>query len=276
MAMGGGGGRGKLQSDINVTPLVDVCLVLLIIFMVVTPLLQNGVSVQIPQADNPDKKPEGPKQKLIVVQYATPPAYHMDSKQFSKAELQAALDELYQRNPTTDLVIKADQRLKYGDVKEVFKMTKDAGFQDVGLIAEKKQKGEARLRRSPPRSIRRRSPAWEWEPAARGEYKSDINITPLVDVVLVLLIIFMVITPLLQMGYDVKVPPKTNTPHDHASPDRPDDRVAHAAEQDLPQQGRGQRADPRAAPDRDPEEPRPTRRSSSRATTGPPTARSSR
>jgi biopolymer transport protein TolR len=142
MAMGGAGGRGKLQSDINVTPLVDVCLVLLIIFMVVTPLLQNGVSVQIPQADNPDKKPEGPKQKLIVVQYATPPAYHMDSKQFSKAELQAALDELYQRNPTTDLVIKADQRLKYGDVKEVFKMTKDAGFQDVGLIAEKKQKGE--------------------------------------------------------------------------------------------------------------------------------------
>ena len=142
MAMGGAGGRGKLQSDINVTPLVDVCLVLLIIFMVVTPLLQNGVSVQIPQADNPDKKPEGPKQKLIVVQYATPPAYHMDSKQLSKAELQAALDELYQRNPATDLVIKADQRLKYGDVKEVFKMTKDAGFQDVGLIAEKKQKGE--------------------------------------------------------------------------------------------------------------------------------------
>ncbi len=142
MSMGGAGGRGKLQSDINVTPLVDVCLVLLIIFMVVTPLLQNGVSVQIPQADNPEKKPEGPKQKLIVVQFATPPAYHMDSKQLSKAELQTALDEVYQRNPATDLVIKADQRLKYGDVKEVFKMTKDAGFQDVGLIAEKKQKGE--------------------------------------------------------------------------------------------------------------------------------------
>ena len=47
MAMGGGGGRNKIQSDINVTPLVDVCLVLLIIFMVVTPLLQNGISVQI-------------------------------------------------------------------------------------------------------------------------------------------------------------------------------------------------------------------------------------
>ncbi len=143
MGMGGGGGRDKLQSDINVTPLVDVCLVLLIIFMVVTPMLQKGVSVQIPQGDNPDKKPESSKQKLISVSYSTPPGYYLDDpkKPMSKAEFQNVLDELYQRNPSAELVIKADQRLKYGDVKEVFKMTKDAGFQDVGLIAEKKQKG---------------------------------------------------------------------------------------------------------------------------------------
>ena len=142
MAMGGGGRRDKIQSDINVTPLVDVCLVLLIIFMVVTPLLQKGVSVVIPEADNPDKKPESSKQKLISVQYSTPPGYYMDGPNpLSKAEFQKALDELYQRNPSAELVIKADQRLKYGDVKEVFKMTKDAGFQDVGLIANKKQKG---------------------------------------------------------------------------------------------------------------------------------------
>ena len=141
MGMGGGGKRDKLQSDINVTPLVDVCLVLLIIFMVVTPLLQKGVSVQIPQGENPDKKPENSKQKLISVQYSSPVQYYMDDpKPKSKAEFQAALDELYQRNPSAELVIKADQRLKYGDVKEVFKMTKDAGFQDVGLIAERKQK----------------------------------------------------------------------------------------------------------------------------------------
>jgi biopolymer transport protein ExbD len=142
MGMGGGGGRDKLQSDINVTPLVDVCLVLLIIFMVVTPLLQKGVSVQIPQADNPEKKPESSKQKLITVNYANPPQYYMDNpKPMAKAQFQTALDELYQRNPSAEIVIKADQRLKYGEVKEVMKMTKDAGFQDVGLIAEKKQKG---------------------------------------------------------------------------------------------------------------------------------------
>jgi biopolymer transport protein TolR len=141
MSMGGGGGRDKLQSDINVTPLVDVCLVLLIIFMVVTPMLQSGVSVQIPQADNPDKKPEGPKQKVISVQFAKPPIYSIDAKPYAKAEFQTALEELYQRSASTDLVIKADQRLTYGDVKEVMRMTKDAGFQDVALVAEKKQKG---------------------------------------------------------------------------------------------------------------------------------------
>ena len=141
MSMGGGGGRDKLQSDINVTPLVDVCLVLLIIFMVVTPMLQKGVNVQIPQADNPDKKPEGPTQKVISVQFTKPPIYSIETKAYSKADFQTALEELYQRSASTELVIKADQRLDYGEVKEVMKMTKDAGFQDVGLVAEKKPKG---------------------------------------------------------------------------------------------------------------------------------------
>ncbi|MGE5276037.1 MAG: ExbD/TolR family protein [Acidobacteriota bacterium] len=138
MAMGGGGGRDKLQSDINVTPLVDVCLVLLIIFMVVTPMLQKGIDVQLPVTDNPDKKPENANQTLISVRWATPPVYYLGSTALSKPDFQKQLDELYQRKPSAELVIKADQRLKYGDVKEVMKMTKDAGFQNVGLIAEKK------------------------------------------------------------------------------------------------------------------------------------------
>ena len=138
MAMGGGGSRDKLQSDINVTPLVDVCLVLLIIFMVVTPMLQKGVAVSLPVTENPDKKPENSNQTLISVKWATPPIYYLGQAPMSKADFQKELDELYQRKPNAELVIKADQRLKYSDVKEVMKMTKDAGFQNVGLIAEKK------------------------------------------------------------------------------------------------------------------------------------------
>ena len=144
MGMGGGGGREKIQSDINVTPLVDVCLVLLIIFMVVTPLLQNGISVQLPVTTNPDKKPEGDKQKVITVGYSTPPGYYLGGNSpMAKAELQKTLEELYARAPQTDLVIKADQRLKYGEIKEVMRITKEAGFQNVGLIAQKKSVGTA-------------------------------------------------------------------------------------------------------------------------------------
>ncbi len=141
MAMGGASSRDKLQSDINVTPLVDVCLVLLIIFMVVTPLLQKGIAVQLPTTDNPDKKPENASQKLLTVGWASPPAYYFEADKLSKDDIQKRLDEVYQRSPSADIIIKADQRLKYGDVKEVMKMAKEAGFQNVGLIADKKQKG---------------------------------------------------------------------------------------------------------------------------------------
>lgn len=144
MGMGGSsGGRHDLQSDINVTPLVDVCLVLLIIFMVVTPMLQSGISVQLPITENPDKKPESSKQKLISVTWGDPPKYYIETKWFPKAEFQKELDEMYQRDPAAELVIKADQRLKYGEVKEVMRITKDAGYQDVGLIVDKRTTGTA-------------------------------------------------------------------------------------------------------------------------------------
>jgi len=144
MGMGGGGGdRHSLQSDINVTPLVDVCLVLLIIFMVVTPMLQKGIPIQLPVTDNPDKKPENAKQKLITVAWGDPPKYYIDAKWLPKEEFTKELDEMYQRDPSAELVIKADQRLKYGEVKEVMRITKEAGFQDAGLIVDKKTKGTA-------------------------------------------------------------------------------------------------------------------------------------
>ena len=141
MSMGGGSSRDKLQSDINVTPLVDVCLVLLIIFMVVTPLLQKGIAVQLPTTDNPDKKPENASQKLLTVGYGTPPLFYFEADRLPKEEVQKRLSELYERTPSAEIIIKADQRLKYADVKEVMKMAKEAGFQNVGLIADKKQKG---------------------------------------------------------------------------------------------------------------------------------------
>jgi len=139
MGMGGGGGQGEVKSEINVTPLVDVCLVLLIIFMVVTPMLQKGVDVQLPQGDNPGKKPDNPNQVLLAMKVDKTMWY--DTKWLPEDIMKSTLQELYQRNPGKEIIVKADYRLKYGDVKKMMKLIKDCGFQNVGLIAERKTKG---------------------------------------------------------------------------------------------------------------------------------------
>ncbi len=128
---------GDVKSDINVTPLVDVCLVLLIIFMVVTPLLQSGVPVLLPETGKPEKYPEGQKQVKVAVQE--------DGKMFigqdwvpTKAELIRRMDDMLKADPQKEVVIKADRRLKYKDVREVMKALNEAGFAKVGLITMKK------------------------------------------------------------------------------------------------------------------------------------------
>jgi len=130
------GGREDMKSDINVTPLVDVCLVLLIIFMVVTPMLQKGKPVMLPQTERPDKKPESDKELLISVQ--SDKTIFIDTKWFPDKEFAAKMKELGERSSNKDVLVKADQRLNYGDVKNVMRMIKDGGFERVGLITEKK------------------------------------------------------------------------------------------------------------------------------------------
>jgi biopolymer transport protein ExbD len=125
-----------MKSDINVTPLVDVCLVLLIIFMVVTPMLQKGKPVMLPQTERPDKKPESTKELLISIQ--SDKTIFVDTKWYPDKEFAAKMKELGERSSDKDVLIKADQRLNYGDVKNVMRMVKDGGFERVGLITEKK------------------------------------------------------------------------------------------------------------------------------------------
>lgn len=134
-----GGDKGNIRSDINVTPLVDVCLVLLIIFMVVTPMLGTA-EVTLPQTENPSKKPEEKDQVTLFVGYANPPRLFVGDEAMTKDQFEKRLIETYQRSPNKPVVIKADRRLSWGDVKDVMKITKDAGFENVGLIAERKQK----------------------------------------------------------------------------------------------------------------------------------------
>ncbi|HWC65211.1 MAG TPA: biopolymer transporter ExbD [Thermoanaerobaculia bacterium] len=134
-----GGDKGNIRSEINVTPLVDVCLVLLIIFMVVTPMLGTG-DITLPRTDQPSKKPEDQKQIVINVKYGNPPILGIADQVYSRSDFERVLDEDYQRNSTRPVVIKADTRLAWKDVRDVMRAAKDAGFENVGLITDKKQK----------------------------------------------------------------------------------------------------------------------------------------
>ena len=131
--------HAKLTSDINVTPLVDVCLVLLIIFMVVTPMLQKGVPVNLPVTEQPDKTPDTEKQLQISVK--ADGTVYLGPNVIRKDQVQAGLEEIHQRTPDREIAVKGDRQVKYGDILDVLKACREVGFNDVGLIAQPKKAG---------------------------------------------------------------------------------------------------------------------------------------
>src|SRR5258708_5162968 len=140
MAFGAGGGSpDEVKGDINVTPLVDVCLVLLIIFMVVTPMLQSGVDVLLPTGPHAEKKPgkEGdliisvkPDGTIFVGQDWIP---DRDVAKYVKAE--------HDKSPNRLVMLKADKRIAFGKVRTVMKAANDAGFTSVSILTENQQAG---------------------------------------------------------------------------------------------------------------------------------------
>src|SRR5262249_20613908 len=120
----GGGNENALKADINVTPLVDVCLVLLIIFMVVTPMLMKGVDVQLPETTNPEKMHEGSKQLDIAVKQDN--TVFIGQKWVPDDQLEAQLKDIHERTPDKTVVIKGDRRVKYAEVRKVMKLVNQA------------------------------------------------------------------------------------------------------------------------------------------------------
>jgi biopolymer transport protein ExbD len=125
-----------VKSDINVTPLVDVCLVLLIIFMVVTPLLQAGRPVQLPETSKPEKMPEGAKQLSVAIEHDG--SIFLGDKWIPEDQLMATFQDIHERTPDKNVVIKADRRIKYAEVRKVRMVLNQAGFPGVGLETHKK------------------------------------------------------------------------------------------------------------------------------------------
>ncbi|HEX8170580.1 MAG TPA: biopolymer transporter ExbD [Thermoanaerobaculia bacterium] len=133
--------HAPLNADINVTPLVDVCLVLLIIFMVVTPMLQKGVPVNLPVTEDPEKTPDTEKQLQISVK--ADGTVYVGPNAVRKEQVQSTLEEIHTRTPDREVAVKGDRLVKYGDVLDVLKSCREVGFNDVGLIAQPKKQGEA-------------------------------------------------------------------------------------------------------------------------------------
>ena len=129
--------KSALTADINVTPLVDVCLVLLIIFMVVTPMLQKGVPVNLPVTEEPEKTPDTEKQLQISVK--SDGSVYLGSTVVRKEQVQSELEQIHQRTPDREIAVKGDKLVKYGAVLDVLKACREVGFNDVGLIAQPKK-----------------------------------------------------------------------------------------------------------------------------------------
>jgi biopolymer transport protein ExbD len=133
--------HAPLNADINVTPLVDVCLVLLIIFMVVTPMLQKGVPVNLPVTNAPEKTPDSEKQLQISVK--DDGSVYVGPNVVRKDQVETLLKEIHERTPDREVAVKGDRLVKYGDIIDVLKACREVGFNDVGLIAQPKKSGEA-------------------------------------------------------------------------------------------------------------------------------------
>ena len=128
------GGSGGVKSDINVTPLVDVMLVLLIIMMIVAPLLQQGVAVTLPVATNTSEKPETQEQTVVAI--TADKRYFVNAVQVQQADMGRRINDLLDKAKEKVVIIKADEDVEYGAVMEAMDTLRAAGIEDMGLITE--------------------------------------------------------------------------------------------------------------------------------------------
>ena len=135
MAMSMGGGKGAIKADINVTPLVDIMLVLLIIMMLIAPMLQQGVSLRLPTATNTVDKPESADQTVIAI--AANKEIYLNAKPIREADLGQRIQDILESKTEKIVLIRADEEVEYGAVMAVMDQLRQAAVEDVGLITEK-------------------------------------------------------------------------------------------------------------------------------------------
>src|SRR5262245_11212021 len=137
MGMSSSGGRGEVTSEINVTPMADVMLVLLIIFMVVTPMLQKGVSVELSRTRNPMDMKEADRDDAVLVAVTRDGKFFLGQDRVGIEDLAAKVNDLLATRLEKTVFVKSDFRAKYGDVLQVVDSIRNAGVDKVGLLTER-------------------------------------------------------------------------------------------------------------------------------------------
>ncbi len=131
-------------ADINVTPMVDVMLVMLIIFMVITPMLSKGVSVDMAKTTNPMALPDADKEDAVVVAVSRDGRVYLGSTQMAAADLPAKVKDIVSTRLDKTCYIKSDARARYEKVVEVVDNLRAAGVDNVGLLTELDAKAKAK------------------------------------------------------------------------------------------------------------------------------------
>ena len=134
MGMSVGSGKDGPRSDINVTPLVDVCLVLLIIFMVVTPMLQQGKEVSLPVATHIDEGTE--EEDPLILAVTADKRVWMGSAEIKLSDVPTLVKQMLAKSPNRAVLLKGDNRLSMKQVREVMKAAQDGGAKSVALGVE--------------------------------------------------------------------------------------------------------------------------------------------
>ena len=136
MAMDTGGAKGGPKSEINVTPLVDVMLVLLIIMMLVAPMLQKGVDVKLPVAANTADKPETQEQTVVAVDARD--KFYLDGIEVPRAEMADRVKAKLEEKTERIVLIKGDTDASYRAIMAAMDDLRKAGIEDIGLITDPK------------------------------------------------------------------------------------------------------------------------------------------
>ena len=140
MAMGSGGGP---QANINMTPLIDVLLVLLIIFMVITPLTPKGLETLVPQPPPKDQPPPPPSQdRTVVIIIEKDRTMKVNTEPIAEADLGKRLEDIFKTRAERVIFVKGDPDLEFKDVARAIDIAKGAGIDKVGLMTPKIEAGE--------------------------------------------------------------------------------------------------------------------------------------